>query len=74
MGKKRKAGSSGGKRQKVSEPPSAKLALNSWEDIADSEDEFHLNRDKILLDEGPVAKRRRQAAEEGTCRDMGQSQ
>jgi U3 small nucleolar RNA-associated protein 3 len=39
--------------------------INSYEDVADSEDEFHMNRDKIMLDEGPDAKRRRKWQEEG---------
>jgi hypothetical protein len=65
MGKKRKASSS------VHPPPSlktsAKLQLNSWEDVTDEQDDFLLNRDKILLDEGATAKRRRREAEEGWC-------
>ena len=40
-------------------------AVNTYEDIADSEDEFHANRDKIMLDDGPDAKRRRKWQEEG---------
>ena len=39
--------------------------INSYEDVADSEDEFHINRDKIMLNEGPDAKRRRKIEEEG---------
>jgi len=41
------------------------MAINTWEDVADSEDEFHMNRDKILLDEGPAAKKMRKYREEG---------
>jgi U3 small nucleolar RNA-associated protein 3 len=63
MGKKRKA--SGQAHQPPSPETSAKISLNTWEDVADEQDEFLLNRDKILLDEGAAAKRRRQAAEEG---------
>ncbi|KAF2182269.1 hypothetical protein K469DRAFT_752342 [Zopfia rhizophila CBS 207.26] len=65
MGKKRKAG-----RQPHGEPKSkqrhedSKLAISTYEDVADSEDEFHLNRDKILLDEGPAAKRLRKWKEQ----------
>lgn len=33
--------------------------INSYADVADSEDEFHLQRDQIMLDGGPDAKRRR---------------
>lgn len=39
--------------------------ITTFADVADSEDEFHLNRDKVLLDEAPDAKRRRKWAEEG---------
>jgi U3 small nucleolar RNA-associated protein 3 len=63
MGKKRKAS---GPVQRVTSPEkSVKLSLNTWEDIADEQDEFLLNRDKLLLDEGMVAKRRRRVGEEG---------
>lgn len=41
------------------------MRINTFEDVADSEDEFHMNRDKILLDEGPAAKRMRKYQEEG---------
>ena len=54
----------------------AKLTINTFEDVADSDDEFHINRDKILLDEGPAAKRLRLDRERGSrlvschgCRD-----
>ncbi|KAK6530335.1 hypothetical protein TWF694_003692 [Orbilia ellipsospora] len=33
--------------------------LTSYEDIADSEDEFYLNQDRIAFDEDPIVKRRR---------------
>jgi U3 small nucleolar RNA-associated protein 3 len=66
MGRKRKAG---GRPYGGTEPEefqsSSKLKLNSYEDIADSEDEFAAGRDKILLEEGPEAKRRRKLREEG---------
>lgn len=42
------------------------MRINTFEDVADSEDEFHMNRDKILLDEGPAAKRMRKYQEEGS--------
>ncbi|KAF2486852.1 Sas10 C-terminal domain-containing protein [Neohortaea acidophila] len=38
--------------------------ITTFEDVADSDDEFHLGRDAILLDEGPEAKRRRKVMEE----------
>jgi len=37
----------------------SKLNITSYEDVADSEDEFHLQREKILLEEGPARKRQR---------------
>jgi U3 small nucleolar RNA-associated protein 3 len=64
MGKKRKA-SSGPKASRKSPERPSKLALTGWQDVADSEDEFLLNREKILLEEGPEAKRRRKIEEEG---------
>lgn len=39
--------------------------ISTYEDVADSEDEFHINRDKVMLDEGPDAKRRRKWQEDG---------
>ena len=38
--------------------------ISSYADVADSEDEFHLQRDKIMLDGGPEAKRRKRLEEE----------
>lgn len=65
MAKKRKAsGRAAGETAKLKKDDS-KLAITSYEDVADSEDEFHINRDKILLDEGPAAKRLRKWQEEG---------
>jgi U3 small nucleolar RNA-associated protein 3 len=59
--KKRKASSDGPPRK----PASSKLTVNSYEDVADSEDEFLINRDKVALDEGRDAKRRRKMREDG---------
>jgi U3 small nucleolar RNA-associated protein 3 len=39
--------------------------ITTYEDIADSEDEFHINRDKVMLDDGPDAKRRKKWQEQG---------
>ena len=39
--------------------------ITTYEDVADSEDEFHTNRDKILLEDGPDDRRRRALEEEG---------
>lgn len=69
MGKKRKAGSrSSQSAAPVENRDDAKLAIDTYEDVADSEDDFHINRDKVLLDEGPAAKRLRKWKEAGKCR------
>jgi U3 small nucleolar RNA-associated protein 3 len=65
MGKKRKAGGRAYGEPKAPKSEDSKLAINTWEDVADSEDEFHINRDKVLLDEGPAAKKIRKYREEG---------
>lgn len=65
MAKKRKAGGRAYGDAKKSRNEDSKLAINTYEDVADSEDEFHINRDKILLDEGPAAKKLRKWQEEG---------
>lgn len=39
--------------------------ITSYKDVADEEDDFHINRDKVMLDEGPEAKRQRKWAEQG---------
>jgi U3 small nucleolar RNA-associated protein 3 len=39
--------------------------ISTYEDVADSEDEFHINRDKVMLDDGPDAKRRKKWQEQG---------
>ncbi|KAJ4991332.1 Sas10 domain-containing protein [Stagonosporopsis vannaccii] len=64
MAKKRKAGGRAYGDSKAAKKDDSKLAINSWEDVADSEDEFLLNREKVLLDEGPAAKRMRKYQEE----------
>lgn len=67
-GKKRKASG----RQTASTGPrefnenDGKLGpIRTFEDVADSEDEFHINRDKVMLEDGPGAKRQRKYQEEG---------
>ena len=62
MAKKRKAS---GHAAQAPAKVSAKLAIKTYEDVANSEDEFHLNRDKVMLDDGPEAKRRRKWQEDG---------
>ncbi|MCJ1435026.1 hypothetical protein MMC27_004396 [Xylographa pallens] len=66
MGKKRKAGGkfSGDALHKDVDISEAKMRISTYEDVADSEDEFHINRDKILLEEGPAQKKRRRYQEE----------
>lgn len=61
MAKKRKAG--GRPAQKNDAPMRTKFNAN--ERFEDSEDEFQANRDQILLEEAPEAKRRRKVAEDG---------
>lgn len=67
MGKKRKAGGRPFGRDEPRElnDSSSKLKIDTYEDVADSEDEFHINRDKILLEEGPAQKRQRKIEEDG---------
>ncbi|KAH8727612.1 Sas10 C-terminal domain-containing protein [Phaeosphaeriaceae sp. PMI808] len=64
MGKKRKAGGRAYGEPKAPKEEDSKLAINTWEDVADSEDEFHIHRDKVLLDEGPAAKKLRKWQEQ----------
>ncbi|EDU40173.1 Sas10/Utp3 family protein [Pyrenophora tritici-repentis Pt-1C-BFP] len=64
MAKKRKAGGGASGAPKAPKEEDSRMAINTWEDVADSEDDFHMNRDKILLDEGPAAKRMRKYREE----------
>ena len=67
MGKKRRANGQTINDSVPQKPSSSnsKLRVNTFEDVADSEDEFHMNRDKVLLEEGPLQKRQRMAREEG---------
>lgn len=62
MAKKRKA--SGRNAQptgpKDVDPSDARLGpVTTYEDVADSEDEYFLNRDRLMLEDGPDSKRRR---------------
>lgn len=59
---KSKKSTRGGRKEAVQ--TTGKLApITSWEDVADSEDEFHLNRDKIHLD--PRIDKSREQDDEG---------
>jgi U3 small nucleolar RNA-associated protein 3 len=73
MARKRKATGRRNARNEVKPlgPADAKLRINTWEDVADSEDEFHINRDKILLDDGPAPKKRRRLQDEGKMGPSG---
>ena len=67
MAKKRKAGGRpfGNDETRHEKDGDSKLRVNTYEDVADSEDEFHINRDKVLLEENPTQKRLRRAQEQG---------
>ncbi|CAD0096894.1 unnamed protein product [Aureobasidium vineae] len=67
MAKKRKAPSAGASRDDVADDSNkrTKMRIKTYEDVAGSDDEFHINRDKVMLDDGPEAKRRRKVQEEG---------
>ncbi|KAI1448214.1 Sas10 C-terminal domain-containing protein [Annulohypoxylon stygium] len=67
MGKKRKAssGPSQPKGPREYDPADARLGpINSYADVADSEDEYFLNKDQILFDDGPKSKKQRRDEEE----------
>lgn len=65
-GKKRKAsGQSTKSGTQEFDRSQGKVAFATYEDIADSEDEFHINRDKVMLDQEPHAKRQRKLSDEG---------
>ncbi|KFA67433.1 hypothetical protein S40285_00142 [Stachybotrys chlorohalonatus IBT 40285] len=62
MAKKRKASGRGGAPSgpRDVDPADARIGpIATYEDVADSEDEYFINRDKIMLDDGPDSKRRR---------------
>ena len=66
MVKKRKAGGrpfgqNGSRRETNGD---SRLRINTYEDVADSEDEFHINRDKVLLEENLLQKRVRKTQED----------
>ncbi|RFU29432.1 hypothetical protein B7463_g6888, partial [Scytalidium lignicola] len=65
MARKRKASGNGtSSGPKEFDPADGKLGpITTFEDVADSEDEFHINQDKIMLD-GPETKRRKRWEQE----------
>jgi len=60
---KRKRGQASAKGQPRAEddfnPANSKLRIKTYEDVADSEDEFHAGRDEVLLDAARGSKRRK---------------
>jgi U3 small nucleolar RNA-associated protein 3 len=63
MAKKRKASgrNTGPKGPKELDPSDARLGpITTYQDVADSEDEYFMNKDTIMLDDEPDSKRRRQ--------------
>lgn len=68
MAKKRKASAAPVANDTASDaaPKRTRMRIDTYEDVAGSDDEFHINRDKVMLDDGPDAKRRRKYQEEGT--------
>ncbi|CBX92565.1 hypothetical protein IAQ61_006046 [Plenodomus lingam] len=64
MAKKRKASGRPSGESKKSRKEDSHMTITNYEDVADSEDEFLINREKILLDEGPAAKKLRKWKEE----------
>ena len=69
MANKRRASALAGRQSsgRYEEPQNidSRLRVSTFEDIADSEDEFYINRDKISFDEGPAQKKQRKGKEEG---------
>ena len=67
MGKKRKASGRpyGHQEPKEVNDADSKLRVNTYEDVADSEDEFHIQRDKVLLEDNPEKRRQRKWQEDG---------
>ncbi|GAB7348430.1 hypothetical protein MBLNU459_g6853t1 [Dothideomycetes sp. NU459] len=66
MAKKRKASAPPAAQDSVSDaaPKRTRMRIDTYEDVAGSDDEFHINRDKVMLDDGPEAKRRRRWQEQ----------
>ena len=74
MGKKRKTSgrSAPADGEKEFNTKGGKLGpITTYEDIADSEDDLHLNRDKVMLDDGPESKRRKKWEQEGNTNLLG---
>ncbi|KZL67521.1 sas10 domain-containing protein [Colletotrichum incanum] len=76
MAKKRKASAQNARTgPKELDPADARLGpITTYEDVADSEEEYFLNRDKIMFDEGPKSKRRKKAEEEDNFLDNSEEE
>ncbi|GKT53926.1 sas10/utp3 family protein [Colletotrichum tofieldiae] len=76
MAKKRKASAQNARTgPKELDPADARLGpITTYEDVADSEEEYFLNRDKIMFDEGPKSKRRKRAEEEDKFLDNSEEE
>lgn len=66
MAKKRKGGARDAEEPKGPnmDVGESRKRIRTYEDVADSDDEFHLNNDKVLLEERPDVKRRRKQQED----------
>jgi U3 small nucleolar RNA-associated protein 3 len=66
MAKKRKASDKidDSTTSKELDPRDSRKRITTFADVADSDDEFHLNQDEVRLGEEPGAKRRRRLAEQ----------
>ena len=65
MANKRRASALAGRQSSGRYEEPQNIRVSTFEDIADSEDEFYINRDKISFDEGPAQKKQRKGKEEG---------
>lgn len=67
MGKRKRNGplkGAGVQPSEYEDKSSGILNIKNFDDVADSEDEYHLQRDKILLEDQPKSKRQRQEEED----------
>lgn len=67
MAKKRKGGPRQDDAVDDTSTKRVRMNINSYEDVAGSDDEFHLNRDEVRLGETADEKRRRKWQEQGMC-------
>ncbi|KAK1968474.1 Sas10 domain-containing protein [Colletotrichum sublineola] len=76
MAKKRKASAQNAQTgPKELDRADARLGpITTYEDVADSEEEYFLNRDKIMFDEGPKSKRRKRDEEEDKFLDNSEEE